>query len=72
MTDVRDYETGRPFFVIMTLWAIIFLAGYWWLSVSVSQEALAVFGTAYLILSFIGMLIVIGILQSRAARPKEK
>jgi hypothetical protein len=52
------------------VWAIIFLVGYGLLSVTVSQEALAVFGTAYLILSFIGMLIVIGILQSRAAKTK--
>jgi hypothetical protein len=70
MTDVRDYESGRPFWRIMTVWAIIFLVGYGLLSVTVSQEAVAVFGTAYLILSFIGMLIVIGILQSRAAKTK--
>ncbi len=70
MTDVRDYETGRPFLTIMTVWAIIFLAGLGLLSATVSPDALAVFGMAYLILSFIGMLIVMGILQSRAAKTK--
>ncbi|HYM40679.1 MAG TPA: hypothetical protein VEY12_11170 [Thermoplasmata archaeon] len=66
------YETGWRFVAVMTVWAVIFLGGFWWLQSSFSQQAAAVFGMAFLIFTFIVLLVAIGLLQSRAARLKGK
>jgi hypothetical protein len=68
MKRAIDIESGWRFNVILTIWAVIALGGFSVSAVYFSQEGDAIFGIAFFLLTFIALVVAIGIYESRHER----